>query len=170
MTSSLFFFERAFSKEKEKCSKKGHDTDRANDRRRGFSVELLIVVAIILIIAAIAIPNLLRAGIAAIGLRSFESEDAYQRLHHEFIHIVQSLSPGASSRSVPLTWPLATAHPTGRRANYFAVSQGTLSLVIKCVAGFLIANLSLACGVARFNAYLTTAMLGVVGQMDTSPA
>src|SRR6202007_1809903 len=78
--------------------------------------------------------------------------------------------PRTSSRSVAVTWPLATAHPAGRHANYFAVSQGTLSLVIKCLAGFLIANLSLACGVAGFNAYLTTAMLGVAGQMDTSSA
>ncbi len=39
---------------------------RAAGRSRGFSlIELLIVVAIILIIAAIAIPNLLRARIAA---------------------------------------------------------------------------------------------------------
>ncbi len=37
-----------------------------NQREKGFSlIELLIVVAIILIIAAIAIPNLLRARIAA---------------------------------------------------------------------------------------------------------
>ncbi|MGA7853609.1 MAG: prepilin-type N-terminal cleavage/methylation domain-containing protein [Candidatus Acidiferrales bacterium] len=45
---------------------KSHNTRQARIQQQGFSlIELLIVVAIILIIAAIAIPNLLRAKIAA---------------------------------------------------------------------------------------------------------
>ncbi|MGH9726015.1 MAG: prepilin-type N-terminal cleavage/methylation domain-containing protein, partial [Candidatus Acidiferrales bacterium] len=46
--------------------KNSGNTSTSRDSRRGFSlIELLIVVAIILIIAAIAIPNLIRARIAA---------------------------------------------------------------------------------------------------------
>jgi len=45
---------------------KKHQSSKKHNRKKGFSlIELLIVVAIILIIAAIAIPNLLRSRIAA---------------------------------------------------------------------------------------------------------
>jgi|HubBroStandDraft_3_1064219.scaffolds.fasta_scaffold178348_1 type IV pilus assembly protein PilA len=50
----------------ENGGKKNHNLNEAKNRKRGFSlIELLIVVAVILIIASIAIPNLLRAKIAA---------------------------------------------------------------------------------------------------------
>jgi type IV pilus assembly protein PilA len=50
----------------ENGGEKNHNLNEAKNRKRGFSlIELLIVVAVILIIASIAIPNLLRAKIAA---------------------------------------------------------------------------------------------------------
>ena len=59
-------------------------------RVRGFSlIELLIVVAIILIIAAIAIPNLLRARIAANEASAASSvrTDVYKRQHRTYSKI-----------------------------------------------------------------------------------
>jgi prepilin-type N-terminal cleavage/methylation domain-containing protein len=59
------FFEK-YPVERIKMFDRTHNSDRVRNRTAGFSlIELLIVVAIILIIAAIAIPNLLRARIAA---------------------------------------------------------------------------------------------------------
>ena len=72
-------------------------------KQKGFSlIELLIVVAIILIIAAIAIPNLLRARIAAnessaaSGIRTINTgEIAYQTTYRSYGTLVQ-LGPGAT--------------------------------------------------------------------------
>ena len=64
-----------------------HSEEASVMRQRGFSlIELLIVVAIILIIAAIAIPNLLRARIAAdessaaASIRTLHTPEVYYRI------------------------------------------------------------------------------------------
>ena len=78
-------------------------------KQKGFSlIELLIVVAIILIIAAIAIPNLLRARIAAnesgaaAGIRTINTgEVSYQSAFQTFSPTLVSLGPGGPAVACP---------------------------------------------------------------------
>jgi prepilin-type N-terminal cleavage/methylation domain-containing protein len=84
-------------------------------RERGFSlIELLIVVAIILIIAAIAIPNLLRAKISANEASAIGSlhdvvnaEIAYSTAYPQagFALNILALGPGAGNQSCPPAGP-----------------------------------------------------------------
>src|SRR5438094_5996871 len=82
-------------------------------KQKGFSlIELLIVVAIILIIAAIAIPNLLRAKISAnessaVGsIRNIvTAEVSYNASYGGFASILASLGPASCSGCTGATGP-----------------------------------------------------------------
>ena len=88
-------------------------------KQKGFSlIELLIVVAIILIIAAIAIPNLLRAKISAnessaVGsIRNIvTAEVSYQSTYPQngFALTLDNLGPGVGLQSCPAGGPTAAA-------------------------------------------------------------
>ncbi len=96
-------------------------------KQKGFSlIELLIVVAIILIIAAIAIPNLLRARIAAnessavSSIRTINTaEVTYQSAYPTVGYAANlvSLGPGAGAQTCPAGGPVqADGLPGGWRA------------------------------------------------------
>jgi len=86
-------------------------------KQKGFSlIELLIVVAIILIIAAIAIPNLLRARIAAnesgaaAAVRTINTAQiSYQSAYQTFAPLVVNLGPGGVTAACPNPPVAATA-------------------------------------------------------------
>lgn len=105
--------------------------------QKGFSlIELLIVVAIILIIAAIAIPNLLRARIAAnessaaASVRTIVSAElAYQTAYQRYATNIASLGPPAStgcpsggpnsSAACILDYQLATSSASNPKSGYY---------------------------------------------------
>jgi type IV pilus assembly protein PilA len=106
-----------------------------HNKKRGFSlIELLIVVTIILIIAAIAIPNLMRNKIqanetAAVGaMRTLnESVLLYMNAYGGFPHALSDLGPGSggaasSANADMIDSVLASSVKSGYKFTYAAVA------------------------------------------------
>ena len=82
---------------------------RSNNRRRGFSlIELLIVIAIILIIAAIALPNLKTARMNALEMAAIKhietlntAQTSYYSTFGKYAPSLQALGPGEGDTSGP---------------------------------------------------------------------
>lgn len=112
----------------------GHRMNTQKTKQRGFSlIELLIVVTIILIIAAIAIPNLMRSKIqanetAAVGALKALQESAllYSNTYGGFPHALSDLGPAAGGAAPTSTSAdlidsvLASGIKSGYRFTYVA--------------------------------------------------
>lgn len=146
-----------------------HNSDSVRKRRRGFSlIELLIVVAIILIVAAIAIPNLLRARMAAnqatgvSNIRTITSaaivySSTYNNGLPPSLTALGGVAPANCNGAILLDDTLTT--PPYHKSGYVYDYQPQ---------GAPITNPPPSCGTAGFNEFLTTAVPVVVGTTGQS--
>ena len=144
-------------------------SDRLRNQKQGFSlIELLIVVAIILIIAAIAIPNLLRARIAAnqasaaSTIRTINSATImYSSTYNNGLppSLATLGGVGAASCNGALLLDAILTTPPYHKSGYAYDYQPQ---------GGPITNPPPSCGLPGFNEYLATAVPVVVGTTGQS--
>jgi type IV pilus assembly protein PilA len=144
---------------------KKHNSDAAGKQANGFSlIELLVVVAIILIVAAIAIPNLLRArmvanqGAAVSNIRTITSaaiiySSTYANGFPPDLPTMGGLGIPNCNAAILLDETL-TVPPFGK-SGYTYIYQPQ---------GAPVTNPPATCGAPGFNAFLTVASPIVVGQ------
>lgn len=141
-----------------------HNSNAVNDRRRGFSlIELLIVVAIILIIAAIAIPNMLRARMAAnqaaavSNIRTITSAAiVYSSTYNDGLppSLIALGGLGAANCNGAILLDDTLTTPPYHKSGYAFDYQPQ---------GAPITNPPPSCAAAGFNEFLTTAVPFVIG-------
>ncbi len=147
------------------------NAQKSNNREAGFSlIELLIVVAIILIIAAIAIPNMLKSKMAAnqssavANLRTVTTAAVsywivYGNGYPPSLAAMGGPGPSATCAAAVLVDDTIAAAPNQKSGYQFAYvgTQGNVT------------NSPVGCGAAGFNGYLATATpisFGQTGNMS----
>jgi type IV pilus assembly protein PilA len=127
----------------------------------GFSlIELLIVVAIILIIAAIAIPNLLRSRIAA---NQASAVGSLRTINTAQITYASTFNQGFSEFLINLGPPTAPAQPTATSAG---LVDEVLAAGIK--SGYSFAYLADSAGTGRYDMYTVNATPTTPGTTGTN--